>query len=107
MRKFIALTLAGIALVAAPLVVAQPPDQRREGGPGEPATDNLVDRMMVFDAGKDSQLTKTEVTDERLHRLFDEADSDKDGTVTKSELNVLLVNERAKRSTHRGGSSRS
>ncbi len=50
---------------------------------------------MAFDANKDDKLTKSEVTDERLHRLFDRADTNKDGTVTRGELNALQVRERA------------
>ncbi|MGE3243060.1 MAG: hypothetical protein AB7G28_26410 [Pirellulales bacterium] len=42
--------------------------------------------MLAFDANKDGKLTKDEVTDGRLHRLFDRTDSDKDGTVTSAEL---------------------
>jgi EF hand len=96
MRKVTSAIWVGVGLVVVPLVMAQPPGAGRRGDAGAPATDNLVDRMMAFDADKDGKLSKAEVTDERLHRLFDQADADKDGTVTKSELNVLLVNERAK-----------
>ena len=46
------------------------------------AGDDTVTRMMEFDANKDGKLTREEVTDERLTRLFDRADADKDGTVT-------------------------
>ena len=49
---------------------------------------------MAFDGDKDDKLTKSEVTDARLKRLFDQADADKDGIVTRSELNALMV-ERA------------
>ena len=45
--------------------------------------------MMAFDKDKDGKLTKAEVSDERLHRLFDRADADKDGFVTKQELTAL------------------
>ena len=41
--------------------------------------DDLVARMMAFDENKDGKLTRTEVTDERLHRLFDRADTDRTG----------------------------
>jgi hypothetical protein len=49
----------------------------------------IVTRMMAFDKNKDGKLTKDEVTDPRLHRLFDRADANKDGVVTKEELMAL------------------
>jgi hypothetical protein len=86
-------------LLAASLAEAQRPagdqaPQRRAGG------DDLVDRMMTFDKDKDGKLTKAEVTDERLHRLFDRADANKDGTVTKEELTSLASQDA---SNDRGG----
>ena len=47
--------------------------------------------MMTFDKNKDGKLTKDEVTDVRLHRLFDRADANKDGVVTKEELMALAA----------------
>src|SRR5262249_28390217 len=52
---------------------------------------SIVVRMMAFDKNKDGKLTKDEVTDERLHRLFDRADTNKDGVVTKEELIALAA----------------
>ena len=68
--------------------------------PRPPGGDDLVARMMAFDEDKDGKLTKAEVTDERLHRLFDRADADKDGVVTKEELTALATRESA---NNRGG----
>jgi hypothetical protein len=51
----------------------------------------IVVRMMAFDKKKDGKLTKDEVTDERLKRLFDQADVNKDGIVTKEELMALAA----------------
>ncbi len=92
----------GIAiLVAASLATAQGPgrddrgDRQNTGG-----TDDLVARMMVFDANKDGKLTMAEVTDERLHRLVERADTDKDGFVTKDELSALAAKEQI---SNRGG----
>jgi hypothetical protein len=71
--------------------------QRPEGGPGaarNPAgADDFVARMMEFDKDHDGKLTRSEVTDERLHRLFDRADANKDGIVTKEELTALAIKE--------------
>ncbi len=47
--------------------------------------------MMAFNKKKDGKLTKDEVTDERLLRLFDLADTNKDGIVTKEELMALAA----------------
>ena len=55
-------------------------------------------RMMVFDADKDGMLTKVEITDARLHRLFDRSDANKDGIVTKEELASLAVKEQSNES---------
>ncbi len=90
MRKCTALLLAGGCLIAASFALAQ-----------NPATaDGLVARMMAFDKDGDGKLRKSEVTDERLHRLFDRADVDKDGSVTKAELTALAARESA---NFRGG----
>src|SRR5438270_8114080 len=55
------------------------------------ATSSIVTRMMAFNKKGDGKLTKEEVTDERLHRLFDSADADKDGVVTRDELMALAA----------------
>jgi EF hand len=103
MRTAVSLTLIGLGLAAIPFVAAQPPDDRRTGGGPGSGTANLAERMMQFDANKDDKLTKSEVTDDRLKRLFDLADADKDGTVTRNELNVLMVRERANARGDAGG----
>jgi hypothetical protein len=86
-------------LCAAQVASAQPP-----GGPGDGPgrgfskqqdIDDLVSRMMAFDANKDGHLIRSEMTDNRLLRLFDRADADKNGTVTKSELTALAEKEHA------------
>ncbi len=86
-------------LCAAPAATAQPPDGPGDG-PGrgfskQEDVDDLVSRMMAFDTNKDGHLIGSEVTDARLLRLFNRADADKDGTVTKSELTVLAEKEHA------------
>jgi len=49
----------------------------------------IVVQMMAFNKKKDGKLTRDEVTDPRLLRLFDQADANKDGVVTKEELMAL------------------
>ena len=88
------LVLAGFGLVAATILTvasAQP------GGPGgkrsTETVDEFVAKMMAFDANKDGKLTKEELTDTRLHALFDRADTNKDGVVTREELEALFAKE--------------
>ena len=81
-------------LIMAALAAAQGPgrgDPREAQKAAEP--DDLVARMMVFDKNKDGKLTMAEVTDERLHRLVERADANKDGFVTKEELTALDARE--------------
>ncbi len=85
MRKWRALLLAGGCLIAASFALAQ----------NQGIADALVARMMAFDKDGDGKLSKSEVTDERLHRLFDRADADKDGTVTRVELTALAAKDAA------------
>jgi hypothetical protein len=90
MRSMNGLVLAGLLLVtsAAP---AQPP-----GGGGRARTDDVdsfVARMMAFDKNKDGKLTRDEITDARLLRLFDRADTKKVGVVTKDDLAALYARE--------------
>jgi EF hand len=110
MRAIFGVVLTGGILVAVSLASAPPgtwgPEPWGPGGrdPGEVQrsddVDNLVVRMMEFDKNKDGKLTKMEVTDERLERLFDRADTDKDGVVTKEELIALAAKEQI---SDRGG----
>ena len=90
----IALALAGAAALLS-WAAAQPPVGRPADEPKDKAKDYsnapLVVRMMAFDKKKDGKLTKDEVTDERLQRLFDQADANKDGVVTKDELMALAA----------------
>jgi EF hand len=52
---------------------------------------SIVTGMMAFDKSKSGKLTKEMVTDARLRRLFDRADANKDGVVTKEELMALAA----------------
>jgi hypothetical protein len=110
MRLFAAgLFVAGL-LVVASLSGAQPPaggQEKKEkggkggfgpGGPGGGRTatvEEMVARLMAFDKNGDGKLTKEELTDSRLHALFDRADVNKNGVVTKEQLTALLTKEAA------------
>jgi hypothetical protein len=73
--------------------MAQRPDGPGEGPPE--SADDFVARMIAFDKNKDGRLSKDELTDTRLHRLFERADADRDGVVTKQELSALAARELA------------
>jgi hypothetical protein len=98
MRRRTELLLTFGLLAAALPAVAQGPGRLREGPPE--SADDFVGRMMAFDKDKDGKLTRAELTETRLHRLFDRADTDKDGVVTKQELTALATREMA---NDRGG----
>jgi hypothetical protein len=82
--------LAGITALAA--ANAQPPRDRGQGGGG---VDAAVTRLMTLDANGDGKLSRSEVTDERLHALFQRADANNDGVVTKDELTTQLGKDAA------------
>jgi Spy/CpxP family protein refolding chaperone len=89
MRMILAFA-AGLFLVVSP-APAQPP-----GGGGNSRTDDVdsfVAKMMAFDKNKDGKLTRDEITDPRLLRLFDRADTKKTGVVTKEDLVALYQRE--------------
>ncbi len=93
--NWIPLALMCAAGLSSP-VQAQPPQGRPpaktdEGTTKDRSKSSIVTRMMAFDKNGDGKLTKEEVTDERLHRLFDRADTNKDGVVTKEELIALAA----------------
>src|SRR3954452_25479990 len=99
MRTMTGMLLIGGFLVAASPAMAQPPPGRQGGGGVEGASagdaGSFVSRLMAFDGNKDGKLARDEVTDPRLQPLFDRADSDKDGTVTKEELTAFFARESA------------
>src|SRR5437763_16286570 len=90
MRKFIGilLTFSGVAVILAHAVAQQPPAQDTAKVFGN---SSIVTGLLAFDKNKTGKLTKDMVTDPRLHRLFDQADTNKDGVVTKEELMALAA----------------
>ncbi len=65
--------------------------------------DDLVKRMMAFDKDGDGALTRSEITDARLGRLFGRADADQNGQVTKDELTALAAEEHSDQPDFLGG----
>lgn len=93
MRFLREMILVGGLLAVAPLAFAQPPDDDRRPPRGPEGPDDVVAQMMRFDKNKDGKLTRSEVTDTRLHRLFDRADANRDRVVTRSELTAQVARE--------------
>jgi hypothetical protein len=83
------LVLSGLLLVTA-AAPAQPPGASRARTED---VDSFVARMMAFDKNKDGKLTRDEITDARLLRLFVRADTKKIGVVTKDNLTALYARE--------------
>ena len=84
------LTICFGALASSTL--AQEPKNKPKAEPANAAlVDSIVARMMAFDKNKDGKLTRDEITDPRLLRLFDRADVNKDGVVTREELVALAT----------------
>jgi hypothetical protein len=104
-RTFLILTIClGVIAAVSP---AQPPKGKKgsKGGgqSAEEMANDIVTRMMAFDKNKDGQLTRDEITDPRLLRLFDRADANKDGVVTREELTALARQMAAEAAAEGGG----
>jgi hypothetical protein len=103
MRKITFTISAFVGVLALTLILssaqAQPgggkKDKGGKGGGSSESVDDFVKRMMEFNKAKDGKLTKEELTDKRLHALFDRADANKDGVVTREELEALYAKESA------------
>lgn len=91
----LALTLSLASLATAQQDGTFPPggpaggqDGPRPGGNrGDPA--QLVERMMQMDANKDGKISKDEMPAQQVERMFDRADTNKDGFLDKAELEAF------------------
>src|SRR3974377_2079389 len=95
MRKTVRILLA-VVCAAALLTQATaqtPPGKATQDSTKKKAKDysnsSIVTRMMAFNKKKDGKLTKAEVTDVRLHRLFATAATHTQGIVTKERVIAL------------------
>ena len=68
-------------------------DKGPKGGGSTETLDDFIAKLMAFNTARDGKLTKKELTDTRLHALFDRADANKDGVVTRDELESLYKKE--------------
>ena len=67
-------------------VMERRPEGRERGEPNAaPAPPDLVNTLFAFDENKDGKLSKQEVP-ERMQGIFDRADADHDGLLTRDEL---------------------
>ncbi|MFO0946268.1 MAG: hypothetical protein U1D30_10020 [Planctomycetota bacterium] len=111
MRALWGITLAASVCVATNISLAQPPDGPPRG-PGDRherdgrSLEGFLSRLLRFDGNKDEKLTKEELVDPRLAALFERADADKDGVVTKEELTVIFKEESVEPGPRRGGPPR-
>ena len=71
MKALVSVAVATGLAAATAMALAQQPSAKAKGAGNQSGADGVVSRMMAFDANGDGSLTKEEVTDERLHRLFD------------------------------------
>jgi hypothetical protein len=99
MRKFIWIKTAGfsLAMFASSAFAQSAPAAK------DVAVSPVVTKMMAFDKNKDGKLSREELTDERLVRLFEMADVDKDGVVTRDELSAMAAKLDAEVPAGRGG----
>jgi hypothetical protein len=90
MRKLgsILLAFAGAALLLSWADAQQPGGKKAAKDFGDSP---IVTKLMAYNTTKDGKLTKAQLTDQRLHRLFDLADTNKDGVVTREELMALAA----------------
>lgn len=96
MKSLKSFLLLGGCLLIPSTLLAQPParpnEPRNESRGGSDAT-SFVTRLMTLDKNQDGKLSKSEVTDNRLQALFERADADRNGEVTKDELTALATKE--------------
>src|SRR5579862_2593701 len=104
------LIVATCVAVACSFSAAQPPKGKKgddfKGGPklsDAEMVDDIVTRMMAFDLNKDGKLTRDEITDARLLRLFERADANKNGFVTRDELMAVAKQMVAELAAEGGG----
>jgi hypothetical protein len=103
MLRYLLGLMISASLTASVFLAAQEPGERQRPVVKASGGGGLVARMMRYDKNKDGKLQKSEVTDQRLKRIFEQADADKDGTLTNEELTAFAAQEQTKARTARGG----
>ncbi len=82
-----------------------PPDEPKQTEKKDFSNSPIVTKMMTYAKGKDGKVKRDDVTDTRLLRLFDMADTKKEGVVTKDQLMALAakLDEESAQEGGRGG----
>jgi hypothetical protein len=105
-KYFAILPTAVVAAVFLSQVSAQQPVNKAPAQPVKEKKDYstapVVVRLMAY-SKKDDIVNRDDVTDERLLRLFDQADTKKEGVVTKEQLMALAAKLEAEQPAGRGG----
>jgi hypothetical protein len=95
-----------VAAVFLSQISAQQPANKAAAQPAKEKKDYstapVVVRLMAY-SKKDDVVNRDDVTDERLLRLFDQADTKKEGVVTKEQLMALAAKLEAEQPAGRGG----
>ncbi len=85
------ITLLG-CLAVATVAIAQPPRDRGgdddHQGPNE--RQSPIERIMSLDKNNDGVVEEAELVETRLQRIFDRADSNQDGKLTRAELTAAM-----------------
>jgi len=84
MKRFALLTATACTLILSHHSNAQPPEDR--GSRGGRFGEEILDRILSRDTNDDGVLEKSEVADTPLERMFDRADEDGDGKLTREEI---------------------
>ena len=89
MRKLPIILCAFLCVTALLLqATAQPPGAKEKK---DYSNSTIVTAIMAFDKDKTGKVTKEQVADQRLHRLFDQADVNKKGVVTREDVIKLAT----------------
>ncbi len=78
----------------------RPPQDGGQGRPGNSA--EFLDRVMSFDEDKDGKLSRKEIP-ERMQRMLDRGDSNKDGALDRDELKKMFESFQGGRGGQGGG----
>jgi hypothetical protein len=78
----------------------RPPQDGGQGRPGNSA--EFLDRVMSFDEDKDGKLSRKEIP-ERMQRMLDRGDSNKDGALDRDELKKMFESFQSGRGGQGGG----
>ncbi len=106
-KYFALLPVALVATVLLSHATAQQAGSKADDPPAKEKKDYsnspIVVKLLAYSKTKDGKVNRDDVTDERLLRLFDQADTKKEGVVTKEQLMALAEKLDAEQPAGRGG----